>query len=146
MTEAKTRPTEQDVEQFLDGVADERQRRDCRAVAALMREVTGAEPRMWGDSIVGFGSYHYRYASGREGDWLLTGFSPRKQNLTLYLSYGVEQHGDLLARLGKHKVGKACLYLKRLDDVDQEALRELIRRSVEEAARANAPGATLTGT
>lgn len=139
MAEPKTRPTEQDVERFLDSIADERQRQDCRVVAAIMREVTGAEARMWGDSIVGFGSYHYRYASGREGDWPLTGFSPRKQNLTLYLSYGFEQHRELLQRLGRHKVGKACLYLKRLDDVDQAALRELIRRSVEEVARANAP-------
>ncbi|HMQ32790.1 MAG TPA: DUF1801 domain-containing protein [Chloroflexaceae bacterium] len=140
MSEAKTRPTDQSVEAFLEGLADEGQRRDGRALVALMREVTGEEPRMWGPSIVGFGSYHYRYASGREGDWPLTGFSPRKQNLTLYLSYGLEGHADLLGRLGKHKLGKACLYLKRLDDADPAALRELIKRSVDELARANAPG------
>ena len=139
MSEAKTRPTDQSVEAFLEGLADEGQRRDGRALVALMREVTGEEPRMWGPSIVGFGSYHYRYASGREGDWPLTGFSPRKQNLTLYLSYGLEGHADLLGRLGKHKLGKACLYLKRLDDADPAALRELIKRSVDELARTNAP-------
>jgi hypothetical protein len=139
MSEPKTRPTDQEVEVFLAGIADDRQRRDCRTIMGLMREVTGTEPRMWGPSIVGFGQYHYRYASGREGDWPLTGFSPRKQNLTVYLAYGLEQHADLLERLGKHKVGKACLYLKSLDAVDQGALRELIRRSVDEVARANAP-------
>lgn len=144
MSDMKTRPTGQDVEAFLDGIADPRRREDCRAVAALMGEVTGAEPRMWGESIVGFGTYHYRYASGREGDWPLTGFSPRKESLTLYLSYGFEQHGELLGRLGKHKLGKACLYLKRLGDVDMAALRELIARSVDEVARANAPASGET--
>lgn len=139
MSDAKTRPTDQSVDQFLEAIPDERLRDDSRAVVALMREVTGVEPRIWGGSIVGFGSYHYRYSSGREGEWPLTGFAPRKQNLTLYLSYGFEQHADLLQQLGKHKLGKACLYLKRLDDVDQAALRELIRRSVDEVARANAP-------
>jgi hypothetical protein len=139
MSDMKTRPTDKSVEAFLEAIPDERRREDCRAVAALMGEVTGAEPQMWGESIVGFGSYHYRYASGREGDAPLTGFSPRKDTLTIYLSYGVEQHDELLARLGKHKLGKACLYLKRLDGVDREALRELIRRSVDEIARANPP-------
>jgi hypothetical protein len=139
VSDLKTQPTGQSVESFLESVPDERQRQDCREVIELMREVTGAEPRMWGGSIVGFGSYHYRYASGREGDWMITGFSPRKQNLTLYLSYGFEQHGELLERLGKHKIGKACLYVKRLSDVDTAVLRELIERSVEELRRANAP-------
>lgn len=139
MSDMKTRPGEQSVEGFLERIADERQREDSRAIAALMAEVTGAEPRMWGESIVGFGSYHYRYASGREGDWMLAGFSPRKQSLTVYLSYGLEQQGELLGRLGKHKIGKACLYIKRLSDVDQAVLRELIRRSVDELARLNAP-------
>lgn len=140
MSEAKTRPTGQSVEAFLAGLADERQREDSRALIALMREITGEEPRMWGPSIIGFGSYHYRYASGREGDAPLTGFSPRKQNLSVYLAYGFERQADLLERLGKHKLGKACLYLKRLDDADPAALRELIERSVAELARANAPG------
>jgi hypothetical protein len=139
MSDPKTRPTNQDVEQFLESIADPQRRQDSRAIVEIMRDVTGAAPRMWGDSIVGFGSYRYRYASGREGDWPLTGFSPRKQNLTLYLSYGFEQHGELLERLGRYKTGKACLYLKRLDDVDRGALRELIRRSLEQVTRANAP-------
>jgi len=139
MSDPKTRPTDQDVEHFFDSIADVQQRQDSRTIAEIMREITGADPRMWGDSIVGFGSYHYRYASGREGDWLITGFSPRKQTLTLYLCYGFEQHGELLQRLGKYKVGKACLYLKRLDDVDRTALRELIERSVEQVTRANMP-------
>jgi hypothetical protein len=139
MSDPKTRPTDQDVEHFLESIADVRQRQDSRTIVEIMSEVTGAAPRMWGDNIVGFGSYHYRYASGREGDWLITGFSPRKQNLTLYLCYGFEQHGELLQRLGKYKVGKACLYLKRLDDVDRTALRELIERSVEQVTRANGP-------
>lgn len=133
--ENKTRKTASDVMAFLDGAPDER-RRDSLAVLALMREVTGAEPAMWGDYIVGFGDQHYRYASGREGDWFVIGFSPRKQSLTLYLTYGFERHADLLQRLGKHTTGKSCLYIKRLDDVDLDALRELIARS---AADATAP-------
>lgn len=141
MSDAKTRPTGQSVEAFLEGVADPQQREDCRTLIALMREVTGEEPRMWGPSIIGFGSYHYRYASGREGDAPLTGLSPRKQSLTLYLSYGFEQQADLLERLGKPKVGKACLYLKRVAGVDQAALRELISRSVAELRRLNGPAA-----
>jgi Domain of unknown function (DU1801) len=139
MSDPKTRPTGQDVEQFLESIADAQQRQDSRTIVELMSDVTGEAPRMWGDSIVGFGSYHYRYASGREGDWPIAGFSPRKQNLTLYLSYGFERHGELLERLGKYKVGKACLYLRRLGDVDPIALRELIRRSVEQVTLANAP-------
>ena len=139
MGDPKTRPTDQDVELFLDSIVDAQQRQDSRTIVEIMRAITGKAPRMWGDGIVGFGSYHYRYASGREGDWPLTGFSPRKQNLTLYLSYGFDQHSELLERLGKYKVGKACLYLKRLDDVDLTALRELIRKSVEQVTRANVP-------
>jgi hypothetical protein len=134
----KTKPTGVAVEEFLAEVP-EVQRQDCQTLIALMREVTGAEPQMWGPSIVGFGSYHYRYATGREGDWPLTGFSPRKQNLTIYLSSGLEEQGELLGRLGKHKIGKACLYLKRLDDVDRAVLRELIESSVAELRRLNAP-------
>jgi hypothetical protein len=139
MSDPKTRPTDQDVELFLDRIPDAQQRHDSCTIAEIMREITGADPIIWGDSIVGFGSYHYRYASGREGDWPLTGFSPRKQNLTLYLCYGFDQHSELLQRLGKYKVGKACLYLKRLSDVDRTALHELIERSVEQVTRTNAP-------
>ena len=130
MAELKTRPTDDDVAAFINNIADEQKRQDSQAILALMQDVTGAEPQMWGDSIVGFGSYHYKYASGREGDWFLTGFAPRKQNLTLYIMAGFEQYDTLLARLGKHKTGKSCLYLKRLADVDPNTLRELVRQSV----------------
>jgi hypothetical protein len=141
MGELKTKPTEQEVEQFLSAIADEQQREDSRAIVSLMSEVTGAEARMWGPSIVGFGHRRYRYADGRENDWMQTGFSPRKQNLTLYITGGFDERGDLLERLGKHKVGKGCLYVKRLKDVDQGVLRELVRRSVEEPGDSAAPDA-----
>lgn len=132
MAELKTRRNEGDVEEFLSGVENERRREDCRAVVAIMREVTGEEPRMWGSSIIGFGSYHYRYESGREGDWFLTGVSPRKQSLTLYIMPGFSGSQDLLERLGEFRTGKSCLYVRQLDDVDRDVLRELIRTSVEE--------------
>lgn len=139
MAENKTQATDAEVAVFLDGLADEQRRNDCRTVVALMRELTGAEPRMWGANIIGFGTKHYRYASGREGDWFVVGCSPRKQNLTLYLTYGFEQHHDLLARLGKHSLGKACLYVKRLSDLDLAVLRELVARSVTQLEDEDAP-------
>ena len=98
-------------------------------MAKLMREITGKAPKMWGPSIVGYGDYHYRYASGREGDWLLTGFSPRKQSMTLYIMSGFDGYEDLLGRLGKHRTGKSCLYLKSLDSIDRDVLRESWLRS-----------------
>jgi hypothetical protein len=125
MAELKTKPTEGDVEAFLQTVPEPAQS-DCRELVGLMSAATGAEPVMWGASIVGFGSVHYRYASGREGDWFQVGFSPRKRSLTLYLMNGVDGHSEQLERLGKHSTGKGCLYVKRLDDVDREVLRELI--------------------
>lgn len=94
-----------------------------------MQEVTGAEPRLWGSSIVGFGDYHYKYESGREGDWFVTGFSPRKQNLTLYIMAGFDNYDQLLSRLGKYKTGKSCLYINKLDDVDLDVLKELVAQS-----------------
>ncbi len=130
MVELKTRKTGASVDDFIDGIADDRRRQDCLALAELMREITGDEPAMWGPSMVGFGRYHYKYASGREGDWFVAGFSPRKQNLTLYIMSGFSGYDDLMARLGKHTTGKSCLYLKRLEDVDLAVLEELIRRSV----------------
>ena len=125
------RQTDASVEGFLAGVADEQRREDAHRLCAMMRDITGEPPAMWGASIVGFGAYHYRYASGREGDSPLAGFSPRRQHLVIYLigEFG-ERHSSALARLGPHKAGKGCLYLKRLDDVDIDALRELIDRSV----------------
>jgi hypothetical protein len=129
MVEPKTKKTEQSVEEFIAGV-DEKRRADCQTLIDLMREVTEDEPAMWGPSIVGFGSYRYKYASGREGNWPLTGFSPRKQNLTLYIMSGFDAYDALLGKLGKHTTGKSCLYVKKLDDVDMAALRELVEQSV----------------
>ena len=130
MSDLKTRPTASSVDGFIDAVEDEHKRADCRVVAQLMAEITGAEGVMWGSSIVGFGSYHYRYASGREGDFFEAGFSPRKRALTIYVMAGFAEYEDLLARLGKHSTGKSCLYVRRLDDIDLDVLREMLIRSV----------------
>ena len=137
MAENKTQPTDADVEAFLNAVDNERKRADSFAILKMMKEVTGEEPVMWGPSIVGFGSVHYKYASGHEGDMGLTGFSPRKANLTLYITDGFDKYGDLLARLGKHKTSVSCLYINKLADVDQDVLRELVRRSVEHMRATN---------
>ncbi|HEX5534296.1 MAG TPA: DUF1801 domain-containing protein [Actinomycetales bacterium] len=130
MAQLKTQVTDESVDDFLDSIEPPDRREDARAVCALMRHVTGHEPRMWGAAMVGFGLYSYAYASGRRGEWFEVGFSPRKQNLTLYLSGGFERYEDLLARLGKHSTGKACLYVKRLANVDIDVLRELVQASV----------------
>lgn len=135
MAELKTQPNDGSVETFLESVENERRREDAFAVLDVMKRVTGEESVMWGPSIVGFGSYHYRYDSGREGDWFVAGFSPRKQSLTIYIMGGFSKHGELMARLGKHKTGKGCLYINSLDDVDMEVLEELIRASVEHVSR-----------
>ena len=130
MAEMKTIRNKASVSDFLGRIQDPQVRTDSRAVARLMQEVTGLKPEMWGSSIVGFGSYHYTYASGREGDMPLIGFSPRKQNLTLYIMGGFDRYKDLPARLGKFKTGEGCLYIKRLEDVHQPTLKKLIRESV----------------
>lgn len=130
MAEPKTRPTDADVGAFLESVPDERRRDEARTVCRLLQEVTGEEPVLWGTSIVGFGSVRLRYASGRELDWPVTGFSPRKAATTVYLMDGFEERDDLLARLGPHSTGRSCLYLKRLADVDLDVLRELVAESV----------------
>ncbi|MEW6405883.1 MAG: DUF1801 domain-containing protein [Chloroflexota bacterium] len=130
MAELKTKVNDASVTDFLNSVEDEQKRKDCFEILEIMRKATGAEPKMWGTSIVGFGSHHYKYASGREGDWMLTAFSPRKQNLTIYIMSGFERYGELLKKLGKHSLGKGCLYIKRLSDVDKKALKELIAESV----------------
>jgi uncharacterized protein DUF1801 len=125
------RRTGASVAEFLARVPDERRREDASRLCAMMRQITGEPPAMWGTSIIGFGTYHYRYASGHQGDSALAGFSPRGQHLAIYLIGGFEiRHRSVLARLGPHKTGKGCLYIKHLDDVDQDALRELIDRSV----------------
>ena len=133
----KTTATDADVDAFLAAIADDRKRSDSELVCRLMAEETGEPPRMWGTSIVGFGSYHYKGASGREGDWMALGFSPRKQHLVLYLMDGFEAYGALLAKLGKHSTAKSCLYVKRVADVDLDVLRELVRRSYAHTVAAN---------
>ena len=129
MAELKTQKSTASVQDFLNAVENPQRRADSFRLLDIMREATGEEPVMWGPSIVGFGTYHYRYASGREGDWMLTGFSPRKQALTAYIMAGFYRYDDLMARLGTFTTGKSCLYLKRLDDVDESVLRELISAS-----------------
>ena len=128
MAELKTKPNRADVSKFINSIEDARKRRDSLALLGMMKEITGAQPQMWGDSIVGFGTYHYRYASGREGDWFITGFSPRKQALTVYLMCDVSAQRPLLDKLGKYKIGKSCLYVKKLADIDEAVLRKLIER------------------
>jgi hypothetical protein len=130
MAEIKTKPTEVSPAAFIDKVENDQRRRDGHELVALMKKVTGKPAKMWGPSIVGFDQYHYKYASGHEGDMPITGFSPRKQSLVLYLGPGLEDK-KLLSKLGKHKVGKGCLYINKLDDVDRELLRELVTKSVE---------------
>ncbi len=130
MAESKTKATNVSVESFLDAVEPAQRCEDARAVCAMMARVSGEPPKMWGPSIVGFGSYHYKYDSGREGDMARIGFSPRKAALVLYLVDGFPRHAELLARLGKHSTGKSCLYINKLADVDQGVLEELMRSSL----------------
>lgn len=137
MAENKTQPTDEEVKGFLETVEDERKRDDAYALIELMRDVTGEAPRMWGTSMVGFGKYHYKYATGREGDAFLAGFSPRKQAMTLYIMAGFDQYDELLGKLGKFTTGKSCLYVKRLSDVDLEVLRELVTKSVQHMIETN---------
>lgn len=130
MSDAKTRPGSTDPRAFVAAIPDATRRADAEALLALLGEVSGESPVIWGDSIVGFGRYHYRYASGREGDWPRIGFSPRKQQTVLYLSDGFAGREEMLARLGPHKTGASCLYIKRLADVDRAVLAELCRASL----------------
>ena len=130
MSENKTKPTKQDVNAFLDAVPDEQRRADARALGAMIQDVTGEQPYMYGSSIVGFGNYHYRYDSGREGDAPLAAFSPRAKELVVYLDCDGSRSEALLARLGTHKIGKSCLYIKRLADVDEGVLRELVVEAI----------------
>jgi len=130
MAELKTKPTATNPLDFLNAIEDAQTRADCLSILQMMQDATDAEPVMWGPGIVGFGQYHYKSKSGREGDWFLAGFSPRKQNLSLYIMSGFGRYAELMDKLGKYKTGVACLYIKRLADVDREVLRELIRESV----------------
>jgi hypothetical protein len=133
----KTTKNDQSVEDFLNRVDHEKKRTDSFSILQLMKDVTGEEPQMWGDSMIGFGTYQYKYASGREGEWFLTGFSPRKQNLTLYIMSGFSEYETLLEKLGKYKTGKSCLYLNTLEDVNLDVLRELVRLSCEHMETTN---------
>jgi hypothetical protein len=130
VAELKTKETTESVSAFLDRIADEGRRNDCQAVADIMQSVTKEEPRMWGTSIVGFGHYHYKGKSGREGEWMITGFSPRKGDLTLYIMGGFDKFPDLMPKLGKYKTGGSCLYIRKLADVDMKVLRKLVAKSV----------------
>ena len=130
MTELKAKPNKQSVEAFLNSVEDEKKRQDCLTILEIMKQITKAEPQMWGTSMVGFGTYHYKYESGREGDWFVAGFSPRKQNLNLYIMAGFSRYDELISKLGKFKTGKSCLYIKKIEDVDLKTLKELIKQSV----------------
>jgi hypothetical protein len=130
VAELKTKKTVASVEDFLAGVSPEKKRRDAIALCELMKKVTKLEPKMWGTSMVGFGDYHYKYASGHEGDSFLVGFSPRKQNLTIYVMPGFDNYDELLSKLGKYKTGKGCLYINTLDDIDVPTLQTLIKRTL----------------
>lgn len=129
MAELKTKPNKKSVSKFLLSV-DEKRQDDCQTILKLMQKITGKNPKMWGASMVGFGDYHYKYKSGREGDWFVTGFSPRKQNLTIYIMPGFSNYSNLLDKLGKHKHSVSCLYVKKLADVDLKVLEKLITKSV----------------
>jgi hypothetical protein len=129
VAELKTKVNDASVDKFLQSVKDERVRDDCYKILDIMQKATKAEHKMWGTSIIGFGSYHYKGKSGREGDWMLTGFSPRKQNLTLYIMPGFDEYENLMKKLGKYTTGKSCLYIKKLEDVDTKVLKELVAKS-----------------
>lgn len=135
MGEAKTTPTSASVAAHLAAIEDDERRRDCQALAAMMTRVTGAAPTMWGPSIVGFGRYHYRYESGHEGDSCLVGFAARRKDISVYVVPGLQGGAALLAKLGKHKMGKACLSITRLSGIDMDVLEELVARSVAETRR-----------
>lgn len=132
MAENTTQPTGQDPAEFVAAIDHPTRRADAETLLAMMSRVTGCEPKMWGPSIVGFGRYHYRYDSGREGEFMLTGFAPRKSNLVLYVMPGYEEKTDMLDRLGKHRIGKSCLYVNKLADVDLDVLEEIVTTGLEE--------------
>ena len=130
MAELKTQKNKASVEKFINSVENDKRKRDSFVVLELMKKITNSEPSMWGTAIVGFGSYQYKYASGREGDWFLTGFSPRKQSLSLYIMSGFSKYDEILKRLGNYKTGKSCLYINKIEDVHIDVLEELIESSI----------------
>ena len=129
MAKLKTKLNDEDPRAFLEALEDENKRKDALALLEMMQEISGCAPKMWGSAIIGFGSYHYQYESGREGDWFIAGFSPRKQNLALYIMSGFDRYNELLQKLGKHKTGKSCLYIKHLSEVNPEVLYKLVETS-----------------
>lgn len=135
MAEIKTKKNDESVEEFLNQVDNQKRKDDSFLILDLMKKITKSEPEMWGPSIIGFGSYHYKYASGRENDWFLTGFSPRKQSLTMYIMNGFKRYDEILSRLGKYKTGKSCLYINKLEDIDLKVLEELVKESVEHLSK-----------
>jgi len=135
MAELKTKPSKRSVREFLQTIDDLQRRQDCGVVAALMRRATGKRAALWGENIVGFGRYHYQHANGQQASWFVTGFSPRKRDLAIYIMPGFSKYGALMKRLGKHRTGKSCLYVKRLSDIDTTILAELIERSVRDMSR-----------
>ena len=135
MAELKTQVTKASVDKFLQGIRDEKKRDDCYQILNMMKRATKAEPKMWGPSIIGFGDYHYKYASGRENDWFKLGFSPRVQNITLYTMGGFDS--ELLKKLGKYKTVKGCLYINKLEDIDKKVLNELIKKSLMNLSKAD---------
>lgn len=134
MAELKTKPNKKSVEKFLNEVSNEQKRKDSFEILKLMEKVTKLKPEMWGDSLVGFGKYHYKYKSGREGEWFTTGFSPRKQNLTLYIMSGLKNYEDLLKKLGRYKTSKGCLYINKLEDINLNVLKEILTKSTKKLA------------
>ncbi|MEX0722367.1 MAG: DUF1801 domain-containing protein [Gracilimonas sp.] len=131
MAELKTKKNDASIEAYLRAIDDPQRKKDCRKIHEMMQEVTGHEGSMWGESIVGYGSYHYKYESGREGDWMQVGFSNRKQSISVYIMSGFSKYDALLSKLGKHKTGKSCLYINKLEDIDEQILEEMIGTSVE---------------
>ena len=136
MAENKTKPNEKSIDDFLNQIDDDKKREDSITILNLLQKITKEKPVMWGDSLIGFGTYHYKYASGREGDYFLTGFSPRKQNLTIYIMPGLERYPELTEKLGKYKTGKSCLYINKLEDIDLVVLKKLIKQSIADMKKA----------
>ena len=131
MAELKTKPTDDDVLAFLNSIEHEQRKKDCLTLLPLFEALTGEPPKLWGKTVVGFGSYHYKYKTGREGDWYATGFSPRKQNLTIYIMPGFDRYDALMSQLGKFKTGVSCLYVKKLADINLDVLNTLVKESTE---------------
>jgi len=138
MAEPKTKVNSASVSGFLDRIPERQVREDCRTIARIMQDASGAKPEMWGSNIVGFGRYRTHYADGKEAHWMLTGFSPRKQNITLYIMDGLDRHGDLMSKLGTHSCGKSCLYIKKLSDVHLPTLKKLVNASVKQRIKSQA--------